>query len=121
MHGLADRCTAIRSLDGGFRSASDVAEEKEAMLLELAQRAIREDRADVLVLAGAPLAGLAGRVRDLLPVPVVDQVQAAVKQAEAVLALRPRKATSGSFRRPAPKPTSGLGEALAQRIEHRDR
>jgi allantoin racemase len=111
---------AIRSLDGSFRSASDVAEEKEALLLELAQRAIHDDRADVLVLAGAPLAGLAAKVRDRLSVPVVDQVQAAVKQAEAVLALRPRKATSGSFRRPAPKPTSGLGEALARRIEHRD-
>jgi allantoin racemase len=120
MHGLADRCVAIRSLDGSFRSASDVAEEKEALLLELAQRAVSDDRADVLVLAGAPLAGLAGKVRDRLSVPVVDQVQAAVKQAEAVLALHPRKATAGSFRRPAPKPTSGLGEALARRIEHRD-
>ncbi|MCY1362811.1 Hydantoin racemase [compost metagenome] len=119
MHGLRGRLAGIRMLDGSFASVSDVQEEKEAVLVELANRAVVEDEADVVILAGAPLAGLAARVRDRIPVPVVDQMAAAVKQAEALVALQPRKATAGTFRRPDAKPTSGLAQALAARIEHR--
>ncbi|UIF85582.1 aspartate/glutamate racemase family protein [Cupriavidus sp. UYPR2.512] len=119
MHGLRSRLAGIRMLDGSFASVSDVQEEKEAVLVELANRAVVEDAADVVILAGAPLAGLAARVRDRIPVPVVDQMAAAVKQAEALVALQPRKATAGTFRRPDAKPTLGLPAALAARIEHR--
>lgn len=119
MHGLQDRCAGIRLLDGAFSSISDVQEEKETLLVELAMEAVHSDGADVVVLAGAPLAGLAERVRDRIPVPVVDQIAAAVRQAETLVALAPRKATVGTFRRPDPKPTIGLSHALANRIEHR--
>ena len=120
MHGLWERCAGIRMLDGNFRQISDVRNEKEDLLVELALRSVKEDEADVLIFAGAPLSGLASRVADRIPVPVVDQVIAAVKQAEALHALRLRKATAGTFRRPAAKPTSGLAEPLAARLEHRD-
>jgi len=73
----------------------------------------------VIILGGAPLAGLADKVKDRIPVPVVDQIGAAVKQAEALVTLSPRKASAGTFRRPDPKPTIGLAEVLAGRIEHR--
>ena len=119
MHGLKERCAGLRMLDGAFGSISEVQEEKEALLVELANRAVREDEADVIILAGAPLSGLARKVRDRIPVPVVDQVAAAVKQAEALVALKPRKAVAGTFRRPDAKATKGLAEPLANRIEHR--
>ena len=70
--------------------------------------------------AGAPLAGLAGKVRDRIAVPVIDQMAAAVKQAEALVTLGVRKASAGAFRRPDAKSTIGLPEALAARIERRD-
>jgi allantoin racemase len=119
LHGMSERCAGIRMLEGSFRSISEVQEEKEDLLVELANRAVAEDESDVVILAGAPLSGLAAKVADRIPVPVVDQVAAAVKQAEALVALRPRKATAGTFRRPGPKPTTGLPDALARRIEHR--
>jgi allantoin racemase len=119
-HGLTGRLAGIRLLDGTFGSISEVQEEKEELLIDLARRSIEADEADVIVLAGAPLAGLAAKVRDRIPVPVVDGVAASVKQAEALAALRPRKATAGTFRRPAPKPSVGLPEALARRIDHSD-
>jgi hypothetical protein len=50
---------------------------------------------------------------------VVDPTAAAVRQAETLVILKPRKATAGTFRRPDPKPTIGLAEALATVIEHR--
>jgi allantoin racemase len=120
MHGLSGRCASIRCLEGRFRSLSEVQAEKERLLVELAGRAVEEDGADVVILAGAPLAGLAPRVADQIPVPVVDQVAAAVSMAEGLVAQRPRKATAGSFRRPGPKPTIGLEPALAARLEHRE-
>ncbi len=119
MHGLRDRCAGILCLDSPFASAADVAEEKEALLIELANRAVTERDADAVILAGAPLTGLAHKVASRIPVPVIDQVAAAVKQAEAVAALGLRKATAGTFRRPAPKATIDLPASLADRIEHR--
>ncbi|EPX79415.1 aspartate/glutamate racemase family protein [Litoreibacter arenae] len=119
-HGLAGRCSGVRMLDGTFRDISDVQGEKADLLVELANRAIDEDGADVIVLAGAPLAGLAPQVRDRIPVPVVDCAQAALLQAAALAALKPVGATRGSFARPAAKGSTGLGDALAKRIAHED-
>jgi allantoin racemase len=120
-HGLARRCAGIRTLDGSFRSIADVQSEKEEMLVALAARAVEQDNADVIILSGAPLAGLAAKMRDRIAVPVVDPVAAAVRQAETLAILKPRKAVAGTFRRPAPKPTVGLAEPLAAVIEHRTR
>ena len=119
MHGLEGRCAGIRMLDEGFADIADVQEEKEAVIVELARRAVVEDEADCVILAGAPLAGLAVKVAERIPVPVVDQMGAALKQAEALVALKPRKASTGSFRRPPAKSTKGLAEKLAARIEGR--
>jgi Asp/Glu/hydantoin racemase len=111
-HGLTGRCAGIRTLGERFRSVLDVQEEKEAALIELARRAVEEDGADVVLLAGAPLAGMAAQVRDRIPVPVVDCMGAAIKQLEGLVALNPRKAIAGTFRRPAPKPAIGLPAPL---------
>jgi allantoin racemase len=121
MHGLDARCAGIRTLDGSFRSISDVQAEKEDMLAALANKAVEQDGADVIILSGAPLAGLAAKISHRIPVPLVDPIAAAVKQAETLVTLKPRKATAGTFRRPDPKPTTGLAEPLAAIIEHRER
>ena len=55
-------------------------------------------------------------VRDQIPVPTLDGVSSAVRMAEALAGLRPRKATRGSFARPAPKPARGLAPDLMRRI-----
>jgi Asp/Glu/hydantoin racemase len=117
-HGLAGRLAGIRMLDGRFNSVSDVQDEKEQLLVDLANQAVTEDEADVVILAGAPLAGLADKVKDRIPVPVVDQIAAAVKQAEALVSLKVRKATAGTFRRPASKPAIGLSGPLTACFGH---
>src|SRR5580700_5880541 len=108
MHGLGGRCASIRMLDEPFASLASVQEEKEEELVALANRAVSEDEADVVILAGAPLAGLAARVRQRIPVPLVEQTIAAVRQAETLVALSPIKATRGTFRRPSAKSSTGL-------------
>lgn len=112
-HGLTGRLASIRLLDGAFASLADVGTEKADLLVALANRAVEEDEADVIVLAGAPLAGLAAIVKDRIAVPVIEGIAAAVKQAELLVALDARKAVAGTYRRPDPKPSTGLAPALA--------
>ena len=111
-HGLAGRLASIRLLEGEFGAIADVGTEKADLLVELANRAVEEDEADVIVLAGAPLAGLAAAVKDRIAVPVVEGVAAAVKQAELLVGLDVRKAVAGTYRRPDSKPSYGLPPAL---------
>ena len=107
-HGLGGRCASIRMLNGAFRSISDVQCEKADLLVDLAMQAIEQDGADVIVLAGAPLSGLAPMVRDRIPVPVVDCAQAALRHAATLAALRPVGPQKGSFARPAAKASVGV-------------
>lgn len=119
-HRLGERCASIRMLEGKFGAISEVQSEKADLLVDLALRAVEEDEADVIVLAGAPLSGLAEQVRDRIPVPVVDCAAAALRQAVTLAALRPVGASRGSFARPAAKASTGIGAALAARIAHAD-
>ncbi len=116
-HGLTSRLSSIRMLDAQVSDVDQVQTEYEDLLVDLAGRAVQEDAAEVVILAGAPLAGLASRVRDRIAVPVVEGVAASVKMAESLVALQPRKATAGSFRQPSPKSATGLPDPLAHLIE----
>jgi Asp/Glu/hydantoin racemase len=116
--GLSGRLAAIRSLTAGFGSVDMVAADKAGALVNLCETTVREDGADVVILAGAPLAGLAGQVADKVPVPLVEQVAAGIAQAETLARLAP--AQGASLRRPAPKASQGLPSALAARIAHAD-
>jgi allantoin racemase len=116
MHGLGTRCASIRHLDESFRSVSDVQEEKADALVDLACRTVERDRPDVIVLAGAPLAGLAALVADRVPVPLVDPIAASVRQLEMLVALAPRFPEAGRHLRPARKPNTGLPAALSRRM-----
>jgi Asp/Glu/hydantoin racemase len=121
LNGMAGRCAGIHALDLSFADVAGDQEGNGDLLVELAGKVVRDSGADCLIFGGAPLAGLASRSRDRIPVPIIDPVAAAVKQAEALVALRPRKAVTGSFQRPSAKATVGLAAPLAARIEHLDR
>ncbi|WP_238366021.1 aspartate/glutamate racemase family protein [Mesobacterium pallidum] len=72
--------------------------------------------ADVLILSGAPLAGMAPSLRTEVDAVLIDPVQAAVLQAAALVRLAPLGASGGSYRRPPGKPSTGLPAALAKHI-----
>jgi allantoin racemase len=111
-HGLEERLAAIRMANAPFTSLDLVQDELADTIADIAERTVREDEADVIILAGAPLAGLADKIRDRVSVPLVDGVAAAIRQAETLAALRFRKAISGTFSRPDPKPSYGLSESM---------
>lgn len=74
--------------------------------------------ADAVVLSGAPLAGLAQKIGDRLPIPAIDPISAAVLQAEMLVRLGVRPAQVGGFARPPSKPCLGLAPALTRRIAY---
>jgi hypothetical protein len=86
-------------------------------LIELARLAVAEDGADVVILAGAPLAGLARDVASEIPVPVVDGIAAGVRLAEAVVGLGSGVHRAGSFAAPPPKRRAGLSAALDSALD----
>lgn len=111
-YGFGGRLASIRSLDRPLASVASVQQEHGDALVALAERAVHEDGADVIVLAGAPLAGLARSIEGRLPVPVVDGVSSAVRHAQTLVALRPGTHLRGSFAPPPAKPNRGLPPAI---------
>jgi Asp/Glu/hydantoin racemase len=120
MHGLEARCAGVVALDLPFAALADVQGEQGEALIDFARAEARARDAACIIFAGAPLAGLAVRARENLDWPVVDPVAAAVKLAEAIVALRPIKARAGSFARGAPKDSIGLPPALSKHLRRSD-
>ncbi len=116
-YGLVGRLASIRGLDEPLADIGAVQSDQGERLVNLAERCVDEDGADVIVLAGAPLAGLARSLQGRLPVPSVDGVSSAVRHAESMLRLQPGKARRGSFAAPPVKPNHGLPPAMARLLD----
>jgi allantoin racemase len=109
--GLAERLAAVRTI---APTGGEIARDPDAALAFLAAACTacaKEDGADVVILGGAALAGLAAKVQPAVPVPVLCSVETgAVAALAAAEAGRPR----GSV--PAVE-TSGLAPALAKLLD----
>jgi allantoin racemase len=75
--------------------------------------ALEEDRAEAIVLGCAGMADLAASLQREFGVPVVDGVGAAVKHAEALVALGLSTSKRGAYALPAMKPFAGLLSGFA--------
>jgi allantoin racemase len=118
--GLTTNLASVRTVDA---LGADIAAKPEAALESLVsacRKAVHEDSAEVVVLGGLGLAGLAGRIGDEVPVPVIDNVVASVRVGEAAATLGAAKAKSGSFAAATPVKTTGLSPALAALLEGRE-
>jgi allantoin racemase len=113
--GLSERLAGIRTV---APTGSEIARDREgalALLAEACRRCAEEDGADVVILGGAALAGLAGRLASEVPVPLICSVEAGMRAAVA-LARQGRTAPSGAC---PPTASVGLSEALARLLSRR--
>jgi len=113
-NGLLDRLASIRCLDQPLQDIGRVQDDHGERLKALCLSAVDDDGADVIVIAGAPLAGLARSMKSEIPVPMVDGVSSAVNHAQTLVSLAPAPARRGSFAPPPIKPNQGLPDALAR-------
>jgi allantoin racemase len=110
--GLGGRLASIRSINESLNGIGSVQHDFKETLLALSRQAVAEDGADVVILAGAPLAGLARELRGQIPVPVVDGISAGLRMAEAVVGLQSGPHLAGAFAPPPVKARKGLSENL---------
>ena len=108
--GMAARFTGVRSPTVPPASLDNVAANLRDDLVALTKDAAT-DGADVVILGGAPLAGLAPQISDECPGILVDPIAAATVQAMALARLRPgyRNRTAP----PAAKASVGLDPSLS--------
>ncbi|SDX29073.1 Asp/Glu/hydantoin racemase [Albimonas donghaensis] len=114
--GLAPRFAGLRTPPAAEGPVADVAATMRETLVDLALAAAREDRADVVIFGGAPLAGMAFEMGPDFPCVAVDPIAAAVMQAEMLVRLAPGGACKGGLARPPGKASVGLAAPLARHM-----
>ncbi|MCR9107396.1 aspartate/glutamate racemase family protein [Marivita sp. XM-24bin2] len=112
--GLAARFTGVRCPDEAPASVDNVAEALRGDLIDLTKAATALDGADVVILGGAPLAGLATELAGKAPGLLIDPIAAATAQAMSLARLAPDYRQRVG--RPEAKASSGLGQALTDII-----
>ena len=103
-------------------TGADIARDPDAayqLLADAANRCVKENRADVVILGGAGLAGIADHLQPRVSRPLIDSVKALVTAAEHLGRTRPKKPTTGSFAPTTPVETVGLSPRLAALMEGR--
>ena len=113
-HGLSARLASVRTV---APTGADIARNPKAALAVLAKgctACVREDDADVVILGGAGLAGLAAKLAAKVEVPLLDGVACAISMAESLALQKPAKATRGTLARPAPVESVNLSKGLAK-------
>ncbi|CAH0274849.1 MULTISPECIES: aspartate/glutamate racemase family protein [unclassified Arthrobacter] len=110
--GLGGRLASIRSINESLNGIGSVQEDFKETLLALSRQAVAQDGADVVILAGAPLAGLARELAGQIPVPLVDGISAGIQMAQSVVNLQSGRHRAGAFAPPPVKPRKGLSKNL---------
>ena len=109
--GLTSRCASIQCTALSVVDTEQLRDQACASL-EVAGRAAIAEGAEALALGCAGMSGLDTYLEERLNVPVVDSVAAAVKMAEALVALGKRTSKSLTFQTPEPKEIKGYPEHM---------
>ena len=112
--GLEARCTGVVAPPRRELDVDVAAETMTGELVALTRRAMVDDGADVVILGGAPLAGLAPRIADAVPGVVIDPIAVTVGQARTLAGTASRSALARRHARPTGKASTGLSETLAR-------
>lgn len=110
-YGMSSRCT-VRAADIPVLSLEDPNSNARDRLRSEIALALKQDRAEAIVLGCAGMADLAEELRREFGVPVIDGVAAAVKQAESLVTLGLSTAKLGAYATPISKPYRGLMEVF---------
>lgn len=115
--GMSDRCKGVHTPDVSPARLAEVQTDLRGDLIALATTAATRHNADVIILGGAPLAGLAPKIAPEVPAILVDPIVAAVSQAVILARMKPHAATANRANKPAAKTSKGLAVPLAKAIQ----
>ena len=114
-YGLIARCASVRASDVAVLELEDPASGARARISAEIGRAVREDRADAIVLGCAGMADLAKALSDEHGVPVIDGVASAVVMAEGLARIGLTTSKAGPYAAPRPKAYTGMLAGFAPR------
>jgi len=110
--GMSARLASVRTV---APTGADIARNPQAAIALLARgctACVREDGADVVILGGAGLAGLAAKLTPSVDVPLLDGLACAIALAEGLAKQRP----GGPRRKLGPVESVGLSKALTRQL-----
>lgn len=106
-YGLERRCCRVRAVEVAVLDLEDPACDAAGRMAEEIAAALREDRAEAIVLGCAGMAAFAASLSKQSGVPVLDGVGCAVKLIEGLQALGLTTSRIGGYQRPLPKSYAG--------------
>ena len=106
-YGLASRCARVRAAEVAVLDLEDAASDAYAQISNEIRTALKEDRAEAIVLGCAGMADLAARLSCEHGVPVIDGVGAAVKLIESLAALGLKTSKRTTYATPRAKAYAG--------------
>jgi allantoin racemase len=112
--GLTTRLAGIRAIVASPVDAYSNPQTVDDLVAAAACSLVEEAEAEVVVLCGAAMAGMPGRIAARVGVPVIDGIASGVGMCEMLVRLRTAKARSGSLAHPGERPTIGLAAPLAK-------
>ena len=104
VRGLEHFLASVRSLDLAVAETDADPEKTKKRVLEMAQKAVEEDGAEVIVLGCAGMAGYSAEIEKKLGIKVIDPAAVALKVAEAMADLGLVHSKVGLFAAPPEKP-----------------
>jgi allantoin racemase len=106
-YGMKRFCRSVRATEIAVLDLDRPGSGAQRQITEACRRALDEDGAHAIVLGCAGMADLCRAIEDAIGAPVVEGVTAAVKWAEALVALRLSTAKRGEYARPLAKRYDG--------------
>jgi allantoin racemase len=113
-YGLAGRIAGWRTLESTAAYQPGTHDALDAELVAAANDLVERDGAESVLLTGAVMAGVPARLQPQVPVPLVDCIACAVKQAEALVALAFAKPRAGSYALPGGRELVDVDPAIAR-------
>ena len=115
-YGLASRIAGWRVLESTAAYARGAHDELDREIVNAARDLVERDGAETVVLTGAVMAGVPARLQPDVPVPLIDCIACAVRQAELLVALGHLKPQSGSYAAPMDRELVNVDAAIAARF-----
>jgi allantoin racemase len=111
-YGFERRCRGIHGTDIAVLDLEACGDDTARLIEAAARDALARDRSGAIVLGCAGMASLCATLQQRLGVPVIDGVAAAVKLAEALVALGLQTSKHGDYATPLPKTYLGWAQPL---------
>jgi allantoin racemase len=117
--GLDARCASVRASGMAVLELEEEPERAVEAIISQALLAVREDKAEVIVLGCGGMAGLDEQIRQRAGVPVVDGVAAAVTIAESLVRMQLSTSKVRTYATPRPKTVIGWRTGIRTRLRCR--